>query len=121
MAASFLVSAKAKGFVCEERSFFAGVVSCMAIDSDLVETIHAADVVLGAGFDPVECDNQWFAKTEIVSIDSAPMAQGAYQPLEAIAPVEQLAWAPAQELTPKQRPADLLAARHKAIQHTPPE
>ena len=56
----------------------------MAIDRDILESIRAADLILAIGFDPVECDKTWFADIEIVSIDSASMAEGRYQPLEAI-------------------------------------
>src|SRR5262249_19629010 len=54
--APFLVTPKAKGICSEESPLFLGVASGMAIDRDILETIHCADLVLGIGFDPVECD-----------------------------------------------------------------
>ena len=42
--------------VPEDHPLFLGVASGMAIDRDILETIHAADLILAIGFDPVECD-----------------------------------------------------------------
>jgi acetolactate synthase-1/2/3 large subunit len=56
----------------------------MAIDRDIVETIKTADLIIAIGFDPVECDKTWFADVDVVSLDSASMAEGRYRPLEAI-------------------------------------
>ena len=82
--APFLVTPKAKGITSEDHPLFAGVASGMAIDRDILATIKSADLILGVGFDPVECDKTWFADVEVVSIDSASMAEGRYRPLEAI-------------------------------------
>jgi acetolactate synthase-1/2/3 large subunit len=121
LGAPFLVTPKAKGIVSEEHPLFAGVASGMAIDRVIVDTIRAADVVLGVGFDPVECDKDWFASTEIVSIDAASMAEGSYRPMEAIGDVGALA----AELTAliEQKPwqADALDARRRAILRSPRE
>src|SRR5262249_35726629 len=68
--APFLVTPKAKGIVPEDHPRFLGVASGMAIDGDILDTIRAADLVLAIGFDPVECDKTWFAKTQIAAIDS---------------------------------------------------
>jgi len=98
-----------------------GVASGMAIDRDIVETIRTADVVFAVGFDPVECDKDWFATTDIVSIDSATMAEGAYHPVEILGAIDQLVAAVTSAITPKPWPPDLLAARRKAIQRQPRE
>jgi acetolactate synthase-1/2/3 large subunit len=82
--APFMVTPKAKGIASEDHPLFAGVASGMAIDRDIVETIKRADLVVGIGFDPVECDKTWFADVEVVALDSASMAEGRYRPLEAI-------------------------------------
>ena len=113
----FLVTPKVKGIVSEDHPLFLGVASGMAIDRDIVETIRAADVVLGIGFDPVECDKTWFAETEILAIDSASMAEGDYHPLEAIGDIENLV----SQLTanPGHWPADLLEQRRAAIRRKP--
>src|SRR5258706_1727695 len=101
LGAPFLVTPKAKGIVGEDHPLFAGVASGMAIDRDIVETIRTADVVLAIGFDPVECDKDWFATTDIVSIDSATMAEGAYHPLETIGAIDQLVASLIPALVPK--------------------
>jgi acetolactate synthase-1/2/3 large subunit len=82
--APFLVTPKAKGIASEDHPLFAGVASGMAIDRDIVETIKSADLVIGIGFDPVECDKTWFADVDVVALDSASMAEGRYRPFEAI-------------------------------------
>nr|AER58186.1 acetolactate synthase [uncultured Acidobacteriota bacterium] len=88
--APFLVTPKAKGIASEDHPLFAGVASGMAIDRDIVETIKSADLVIGIGFDPVECDKTWFADVDVVSIDSASMVEGRYRPLEAIGDLGEL-------------------------------
>jgi len=113
----FLVTPKAKGIVSEDSPLFVGVASGMTIDRDILDTIAAADLVLAIGFDPVECDKTWFAKTNIVSIDSASMAEGDYHPAEAIGSIAELV---AQiDVGPKPWPADLLAKRRAAIVRKP--
>jgi acetolactate synthase-1/2/3 large subunit len=82
--APFLVTPKAKGIASEDHPLFAGVASGMAIDRDIVEIIKSADLVIGIGFDPVECDKTWFVDVDVVALDSASMAEGRYRPLEAI-------------------------------------
>ena len=113
----FMVTPKAKGIVSEDHPLFLGVASGMAIDRDIVETIRTADLILGIGFDPVECDKTWFATVEMVAIDSASMAEGEYRPLEAIGDLASLVSAlPA---TPKPWPAELLERRRQAIRRNP--
>lgn len=82
--APFLVTPKAKGIASEDHPLFAGVASGMAIDRDIVDIIKSADLVIAIGFDPVECDKTWFADVDVISLDSASMAEGRYRPLEAI-------------------------------------
>ncbi|MBZ5604361.1 MAG: thiamine pyrophosphate-binding protein [Acidobacteriia bacterium] len=117
--APFLVTPKVKGIAGEDSPLFLGVASGMTIDRDILDTIEAADLVLAIGFDPVECDKTWFAKTKIISIDSASMAEGDYQPVEAVgdigALIEQL------DIEPRPWPADLLAKRRAAIVRAPVE
>jgi acetolactate synthase I/II/III large subunit len=114
--APFLVTPKAKGVVNENDPRFLGVASGMCIDRDILETIAQADLVLAIGFDPVECDKTWFAKTEIVSIDSVSMAEGDYRPLEAIGEIAALTDAITQ---PKPWPPDLLDLRRAASRRAP--
>lgn len=119
--APFLVTPKVKGILPEDNPLFLGVASGMAIDSDIVETIRAADIVLGVGFDPVECDKTWFADIECVSLDCAEMSGGDYRPLEAIGEIPKLLLAFTEKLQAKPWPADLLRARRRAIVRRPPD
>ncbi len=115
--APFLVTPKVKGIVPEDHPLFLGVASGMAIDRDILETIRAADLILAIGFDPVECDKTWFADIEIAAIDSASMAEGRYEPLEAVGNIASLAAALKPE--PKPWPRELVDRRRKAICREP--
>jgi acetolactate synthase-1/2/3 large subunit len=118
----FLVTPKAKGIASENHPLFAGVASGMAIDKEIVETIHAADLILAVGFDPVECDKTWFADVPIVALDNASMAEGDYRPLEAIGDLELMLATLGDEIAnPKPWPPELLDSRRVAIQRTPIE
>lgn len=90
LAAPVLVTAKAKGMAPEDHPQFAGVASGMMLDREIVETIRRADLLIGIGFDPVECDKTWFAEAEVVAIDAASMAEGEYRPTEAIGDIAAL-------------------------------
>jgi acetolactate synthase-1/2/3 large subunit len=113
----FLVTPKAKGIAPEDHPLFAGVASGMAIDRDVLETIRTADLILAIGFDPVECDKSWFADVEIISIDSACMAEVRYKPVEEIGDIKSLA--AALETEAKPWPPDLLKQRRDAVRRTP--
>ncbi len=115
--APFLVTPKAKGIVSEDHPRFLGVASGMAIDRDILETIRSADLVLAIGFDPVECDKTWFAKTEIIAIDDASMSAGDYHPVEVIGDVSSIV--DALNVGPKPWPAELIAQRRDAIRREP--
>ena len=92
----------------------------MAIDRDIVETIRCADLMLGIGFDPVECDKTWFADVDVVALDAASMAEGDYRPLEAIGDIPCLLTLLAAAISgPKPWPVELLDRRRAAIQRTP--
>jgi acetolactate synthase-1/2/3 large subunit len=120
--APFLVTPKAKGAASEDHPLFAGVASGMAIDKEVVETIHGADLLLAVGFDPVECDKTWFADVDVVALDSASMTEGRYRPLEAIGNLDSmLARLTAGISNPKPWPPELLEARRVAIQRVPLE
>ena len=115
--APFLVTPKAKGIVNEDHPLFAGIASGMAIDRDIVETIKSADLIIGLGFDPVECDKTWFADVDVVSLDSASMAEGRYRPLEVIGDLSYLVAA----LSPKSKPWPVeLFGRCRAAIHRQP-
>ena len=107
-----------KGIVAEDHPLFLGVASGMAIDRDILETIRSADLVIGIGFDPVECDKTWFAKTEIVAIDSVSMAEGDYHPQESIGNIMDLL-ATLNDVAPKPWPSALIESRRAAIRRQP--
>ena len=118
--APFMVTPKAKGIMPEDHPLFVGVATGMAVDQDMIATLRAADLVLGIGFDPVECDKTWFADLEIVAIDSVSMAEGAYHPMEAIGEISLLI----NQLTPsisesKAWPQDLLQFHRRTIYRSP--
>ncbi len=118
--APFMVTPKVKGIVPEDHPLFLGVASGMCIDRDIVETIRAADLLIGIGFDPVECDKTWFASCDVVAIDSISMAEGDYKPLEAIGDVATLVNQLTDSITsPKNWPEELLASRRTAIRREP--
>jgi acetolactate synthase-1/2/3 large subunit len=117
--APFLTTPKAKGIVPEDEPLFLGVVSGMAIDGVTLATIREADLVVGVGFDPVECDKMWFADVEVVSVDSAAMTQGAYRPTEAIGEIDGLAAALAACVEPRPWPEDLIESRRDAMRREP--
>ncbi|HLJ51112.1 MAG TPA: thiamine pyrophosphate-dependent enzyme [Bryobacteraceae bacterium] len=120
--APFLVTPKVKGIVPEDHPLFLGVASGMCIDGDILETIRTADLLVGIGFDPVECDKTWFADVDVVAIDAVSMAEGDYQPREAIGNVPSLVDRLAASLPgPKSWPPELLASRRAAIRREPAE
>lgn len=119
--APFVVTPKAKGILPEDGPLFAGVASGMAIDKEIVETIRAADVVLGIGFDPVECDKTWFSEVEIVALDSVSMAEGDYQPQEIAGDLPALVAELTAAIETKPWPSSLLASRHASLCRAPLE
>jgi len=120
--APFLVTPKAKGVASENHPRFAGVASGMAIDKDILETIRSADLILGVGFDPVECDKTWFAGVEVMALDTAWMTAGDYRPLEAIGDLDAMLVRLTEAITnPKPWPPELLEARRAAVQRAPLE
>ncbi len=118
--APFLVTPQVKGIVSEDHPLFLGVASGMAIDRDIIETVHCADLMLGIGFDPVECDKTWFAQADVVAIDDVSMVEGEYRPVEVIG---EIATAVARLLdgiaAPKPWPAELMEQRRAAIRRLP--
>src|SRR5574337_894903 len=64
----WMTTPKGKGIVPEDHPGFLGVAGGMAIDSVIVETLALSDLIVGIGFDPVECDKPWFLDRPIVNI-----------------------------------------------------
>ncbi len=112
----FVTTPKAKGLLPEDAAHFLGVVGGMALDRVLLDTLEAADVLLGIGFDPVECDKDWYVGRRVINIDRAGTAEGAYRPIEVLGDISatlslvgervqrRLAW-----------PPPLLRARRQAL------
>ena len=113
--APVLVTPKAKGIVSEEHPLFAGVATGMALDREVVATLHTADLVLGIGFDPVESDKTWFASLPLVALDTVSMAEGSYRPTEAIGNLPALIAELATLVDAKPWPAGLLRERQAAV------
>ena len=70
------VTPKVKGIVDETAGNFLGVISGMAADGLMVEALHAADLLIGVGLDPVEVDKTWHAELPIEWMLAAPNATG---------------------------------------------
>ncbi len=68
------VTPKVKGMVDETQENFVGVVGGMAIDTAILEALHAADLIVSLGLDPVEVDKTWHAELPITWALEAPMA-----------------------------------------------
>lgn len=78
----FVVTPKAKGVLSEDAPGFLGVAGGMAIDRIVMETVDYADILIGVGFDPVECDRPWYMGRRIANISRATTAEGTYKPIE---------------------------------------
>ena len=78
----FVVTPKAKGILPEDAPGFLGVAGGMAIDRVVLDTLERADVLVGVGFDPVECDKDWYVSRRVLNLSRAPTAEGRYAPLE---------------------------------------
>lgn len=112
----FIVTPKAKGILPEDEPGFLGVVGGMALDREVMRTVNEADLLLGVGFDPVECDKAWYVDRPIASLSPWPTAEGSYRPLEFVGEVE-----PAlEELRSQARvaswPEDLIRACRKRLE-----
>jgi acetolactate synthase-1/2/3 large subunit len=70
------VTPKVKGIVDETQPNFVGVISGMAADGVMVDALHAADLLIGVGLDPVEIDKTWHAELNIQWVLEAPNATG---------------------------------------------
>jgi acetolactate synthase-1/2/3 large subunit len=78
----FVVTPKAKGLLPENAPGFLGVIGGMALDRAVMQAVDQADLLLGVGFDPVECDRPWYASHRIVNLSRYPTREGRYVPVE---------------------------------------
>ena len=76
----FLTTPKAKGIVDEADPRFIGIISGMAGDEVVLRVMQRCDLLIGVGFDPVECDKDWFVRQRFVALDEVGGAEGGYQP-----------------------------------------
>ncbi len=86
----FLTTPKAKGIVDEAHPQFVGIAGGMAGDRAVLQVLGNCDLLIGVGFDPVECDKDWFAKQRWVAVDDVSLANYGYRPeVEIIADIAQ--------------------------------
>lgn len=86
----FLTTPKAKGIVDEAHPQFVGIAGGMAGDAAVLQVLEKCDLLIGVGFDPVECDKDWFTKHRWVVIDDADLANHGYRPaVQVIADIAQ--------------------------------
>ena len=78
--APVFVTPKAKGMFPEDHPLFYGVCSGLAADAVIVDFFAKSDLLIGAGFDPVESDKIWHQTMKLVSIAPVTIAAGHYRP-----------------------------------------
>jgi acetolactate synthase-1/2/3 large subunit len=115
----FVVTPKAKGLLREDVPGFLGVISGMAIDRTMLETLDHADLLVGIGFDPVECDKPWYIGRRIVNLNRYRTAEGDYAPIECLGEIAPMVERLQARMTPRRWPPDLLAARRAAADPAP--
>jgi acetolactate synthase-1/2/3 large subunit len=115
----WITTPKGKGVVPETHPRFLGVASGMVIDQVVEETLDASDLVVGIGFDPVECAGSAFIKRPTVNITRWPTAEGDYRPLELVGDVGAIVSDLVPRVRPRSWPEDLLRARRQAIVREP--
>ncbi len=74
------VTPKAKGVLPEDHACFAGVCAGVSGDAVILECLHAADLLVGIGFDPVESDKLWHHTLRLVSVGPQSIAAGEFRP-----------------------------------------
>lgn len=115
----FVVTPKVKGYLPEDAPGFLGVVSGMAIDKVMLETLDCADLLVGVGFDPVECDKPWYVGRRVVNVCRYATRIGDYAPAECIGDVGAHLETLRPRLPPRAWPAALLAERRAAVRPAP--
>jgi len=76
----FFTTPKAKGLIPESDPRFVGIASGMAGDDAVVRALGRCDLLVAVGFDPVECDKDWFVHHRMVSVDEISVAEAGYRP-----------------------------------------
>jgi acetolactate synthase-1/2/3 large subunit len=72
-----VVAPMAKGVLPEDHPLFAGVLD-MACNQVVWDYLAEADLIIAAGFDPVELIKPWSLDTEVVHIDTVPNVDQIY-------------------------------------------
>ena len=117
----FVVTPKAKGYVPEDASGFLGVISGMALDKAVLETLDHADLLFGVGFDAVECDKTWYVERRITNLSPYPTGEGRYAPVESVGRIGEQLEALMGQIPRKEWPAQLVAQRRAAVRPKPLE
>jgi acetolactate synthase I/II/III large subunit len=109
-----VVSPMAKGVFPEDHPYFAGVLD-MAGHRVVWDLLAGADLVLAAGFDPVELISPWAIRTPVLHVDTTPNTDQVYpSPHELVGNVAAiLAWI-ADGWTGEPRWAEADVAAHRA-------
>jgi acetolactate synthase I/II/III large subunit len=115
----FVVTPKVKGFLPEDAPGFLGVVSGMALDKVMLDTLDCADLLVGVGFDPVECDKPWYVGRRVVNLCRYSTRVGDYTPLERVGDVGTNLEALRPRLAPRPWPDSLLGERRAAVRPAP--
>lgn len=115
----YVVTPKAKGTLPEDTPGFLGVVGGMAIDSAVMANVDEAGFLLGVGFDPVECDKDWYLGRPMACLGRWPTAEGAYRPVEVVGDIATSLAGLAGSAGPVRWPADLLARCRERIRPSP--
>ena len=76
----FFTTPKAKGIVSEAGPRFLGIASGMAGDEAVLRVMQRCDLLIGIGFDPVECDKDWFVRQRVVALDEVAVRTAGYRP-----------------------------------------
>jgi acetolactate synthase I/II/III large subunit len=72
-----VVSPMAKGVLAEDHPYFAGVLD-MAGHRVIWDLLAGADLILAAGFDPVELISPWSVRTPVLHADTTPNTDQVY-------------------------------------------
>ncbi len=112
-----LVAPMAKGVVPEDDEWFAGVVE-MACPDVVWGLLDDSDLIIAAGFDPVELIKPWSASTPVLHIDTVPNTDQIYpSEVEIVGDIAvSLHWlADSWRGEPRRRPADVREFRRRLV------
>lgn len=108
-----VVAPMAKGVVPEDGEWFAGVLD-MACNDTVWDLVRSSDLVLAAGFDPVELIKPWSVPVPVLHIDTTPNTDQVYaSEVELVGGVDAIVGWLADEFTGEARwtPAEIEAFR----------